>query len=57
MMGTSMAAPHVTGTIALMLSRKPDLTAAEVKTYLRSSSREHPPGSACNHPPDSACNT
>jgi hypothetical protein len=50
MMGTSMAAPHVAGTIALMLSRKPDLTLAEVKTYLRSSSREHPPGSACTLP-------
>jgi serine protease len=50
MMGTSMAAPHVAGTIALMLSRNPYLTAAEVKSYLRSSSREHPPGSACTLP-------
>lgn len=50
MMGTSMAAPHVAGTIALMLARKPSLTQAEIKSYLQSSSREHPDSGACMLP-------
>ena len=32
--GTSMAAPHVTGTIALMLAREPSLTVGEIRTRL-----------------------
>jgi thermitase len=32
--GTSMAVPHVTGTIALMLARNPNLTLAEVRAIL-----------------------
>ena len=32
--GTSMAAPHVAGTVALMLSIRPDLTPAEIKQTL-----------------------
>ncbi|MGV3742186.1 MAG: S8 family serine peptidase [Burkholderiaceae bacterium] len=47
MMGTSMAAPHVTGTIALLLSLRPDLTPAEIKSVLRSTARPHPAGSFC----------
>jgi subtilisin family serine protease len=34
--GTSMAAPHVSGLVALLLSRRPDLTPSEVATILRS---------------------
>jgi serine protease len=45
--GTSMAAPHVTGTIALMLSLDPTLSRAQVMSILRASARPHPPASAC----------
>ena len=34
MSGTSMATPHVTGAVALMLSRNPGMTAAQVKAAL-----------------------
>ena len=45
--GTSMAAPHVAGTIALMLSLDPILTRAEVSSILRASARPHPSTSTC----------
>ncbi len=38
--GTSMAAPHVTGIIGLLLSYKPDLNFEEVKTLLYSTSED-----------------
>jgi subtilisin family serine protease len=50
MMGTSMAAPHVTGTIALLLSLRPDLSLAEIKSILQSTARSHPGSSTCKQP-------
>ncbi|MFN8547303.1 MAG: S8 family serine peptidase [Candidatus Eisenbacteria bacterium] len=37
--GTSMATPHVTGVIALMLQKKPNLTPTEAKTTLAQTAR------------------
>ena len=39
MQGTSMAAPHITGVIALMLEADPDLTPKKVKKILQESAR------------------
>lgn len=45
--GTSMATPHVAAVAALMLSVNPSLTPAQIKYYLQSSSRPHPPNTIC----------
>lgn len=45
--GTSMAAPHVAGVVALMLARDPSLTPGQILNALKSSSRAFPAGSAC----------
>lgn len=47
MTGTSMAAPHVAGVAALMLSVNPSLTPAQIRSYLRSSARAFPEGDIC----------
>ncbi|MDO8299008.1 S8 family peptidase [Lacisediminimonas sp.] len=47
MTGTSMAAPHVTGVIALMLSVDPALTRSQLVSYLRASARPFPAASTC----------
>ena len=39
MSGTSMAAPHITGAIALMFQKNPDRTQAQIKACLESSAR------------------
>lgn len=39
MQGTSMAAPHVSGVVALMLARHPELSPDKVKTLLKSTAR------------------
>jgi serine protease len=45
--GTSMAVPHVVGTIALLLSMNPALTRSEIISLLRSTARPFPDSSAC----------
>jgi serine protease len=45
--GTSMAVPHVSGVVALMLALDTTLTPAQIKSYLQSSARAHPDGSTC----------
>ncbi|MDB5757614.1 MAG: subtilase family protein [Burkholderia sp.] len=42
--GTSMAAPHVSGTVSLMLSVNPALTPAQVRQMVQSSARAFPRG-------------
>lgn len=48
--GTSMAAPHIAGVIALMYARNPALTPDEIKTILRDTHRV-PPALPPNWPP------
>ena len=45
--GTSMAAPHVAGVAALMLSANPELTPAEIETIIKDSARPFP--AACDN--------
>ncbi len=42
--GTSMAAPHVVGTAALMLEKNPSLTQGQVESILKSTALPIPPG-------------
>ena len=45
--GTSMAAPHVTGVVSLMLSVNPSLTPTQVLQILQSSAKAFPGGGTC----------
>jgi len=53
--GTSMAAPHVAGTAALMLSLMPSLTPDGVRDILTASARAFPTASYCNQQTDGRC--
>ena len=46
--GTSMAAPHVTGVVSLMLARNPFLTPAQVLQILQNTARDFPAESDCS---------
>ena len=43
MSGSSLAAAHTTGVVALLLERQPDLTPAEVASLLRETAHQTPP--------------
>lgn len=45
-LGTSMAAPLVTGVVALLLQRQPQLTQSQVRTLLQAGARQLPPSKA-----------
>ena len=45
--GTSSAAPHVSGVVALLLSVKPTLAPLQVRAVLQASARPFPSGSSC----------
>jgi len=53
--GTSPATPHVSAAAALLLSINPNLTPADVRTYLVNTTRPHPVGGYCASQTSSVC--
>ena len=45
--GTSMAAPHVSGLVSLMLSVNPALTASQILTHIQQNATPFPAGGSC----------
>jgi serine protease len=46
--GTSMATPHVSGVVSLMLSKNPNLNSTQIRNILQSTAKPFPGGSTCN---------
>ena len=55
--GTSMAAPHVAGAAALLISAMPSLLVDTVKNLLAATAREFPSGTFCAGKADNPCGT
>lgn len=45
--GTSMAAPHISGIVSLIFSKKPNLTPTQIRTILQSTAKPFPASSTC----------
>lgn len=45
--GTSMAAPHISGIVSLIFSKKPKLTPTQIRTILQSTAKPFPVSSNC----------
>lgn len=46
--GTSMAAPHVSGVVSLLMGIRPSMSPAQVSQHLQVTTRPFPAGSSCN---------